>query len=127
MVIIIDHDRPCLYAFSAVEGRPALSRRSFIDFVSLICNFRVAVLRLQWYRSLGVERFRPRTPCAITFALKAATDTIVTWRCCQCGTKNKEKKHCFAARVGVAYIEVALHRISSFSDDMLGIQSLSCC
>ena len=76
MIIVVDHNWPCLHAFSAIEGRPALSWRVVIDFV-VIRDIREPLFGLQRHRSLGVERFRPRTSRAISFALEASADTII--------------------------------------------------
>jgi hypothetical protein len=77
LMIIINDNRSCLYAFSAIEGRPSLSWRVVINFVSVIGNIRKPILRLQRNGSLGVERFRPCTSRAISFALKASADAII--------------------------------------------------
>ena len=80
MVDVINDDWSCLYSFSAIEGRPSLPWRVVIDFISMIRNVREAILRLQRYGSLGVERLRPCTSRAVTFALKAPAEAIIACR-----------------------------------------------
>jgi hypothetical protein len=80
MINIINDDWSCLYSFSAIEGRPSLPWRVVINFVSMISDVREPILRLQRYGSLGVERLRPCTSRAVTFALKASADAIFACR-----------------------------------------------
>jgi hypothetical protein len=77
MVVVVNNNGSRLYALSAIERRPSLSWRVGINFITMICNIRKPILRLQRHRSLGVERFRPRTSRAITFALKASADAVI--------------------------------------------------
>jgi hypothetical protein len=77
MVVIANHNWSCCYTFLVIEGRPSLSWRVVINFVSMIYNIGKPALRLQRHQSFSVEKFRRCASHAITFALKASADAII--------------------------------------------------